>query len=386
MLFGGDVVRQVACPHCKALLQIGSAGISVACGTTPRPRKTAPVDAPPLPPTGAHEAPRRRAPLIAVSLVSIAVAAAGTLLGVWLRLSTWHRAEESAAKPSVGDSASDGLRSVFEQEDHDAAASAQQETVPMAVRSATTFQEKVAAIRAAGQGVGDARERPDVGQTNTPLTPSLATAVERVRHAVVTVAADAEGMEGIGSGFILQRRRWLVTNHHVVAGCSQATAMRKRDAGSKWIEVGVEGFVACDPRVDLVILALSQDWPEEPLTLATGKPRLGEDVFAIGTPEGLPETVTRGIVSQVRSAADLQSKLAPATPIIQTDAFFTFGSSGGPLCAANGKVMGINTFGCKTDSGSVFRFAVSAEALAPLIQKASGPPRPLAELPAAREH
>lgn len=383
MLFGGDEVRQVACPHCRVLLQIGPVGISVARARAPQRTKSPPVDPPPPPTAGSREVPRRRGPFIAVTLVLMALVGTCTLVGVWLRLSTWHRAEESAAKPSVGDSASDGLRSVLEQKERDAAASAQHETAPMAVRSATTFQEKVAAIRAAGQGVGEARERPDVGQTNAHLAPSLATAVERVRHAVVTVAADAEG---IGSGFILQRRRWLVTNHHVVAGCSQATAMRKRDAGSKWIEIGVEGFVACDPRVDLVILTLSQDWPEEPLTLATEKPRLGEDVFAIGTPEGLPETVTRGIVSQVRSAADLHTSLAPATPIIQTDAFFTFGSSGGPLCAANGKVMGINTFGCTTDSGSVFRFAVSAEALAPLIQKASGRPRPLAELPPAREH
>ena len=213
---------------------------------------------------------------------------------------------------------------------------------------------------------------------------SLATAVDSVRRAVVTIVQDEDGF---GSGFVVQRRRWLATNHHVVAGAKRAAAFRKQDGADEPITIEVEGFVACDPRADLVILALEKDWPAEPLRLSGKKPRLGDDVFAVGTPKGLTETVTKGIISQLRSAADIgQKNLAPATKIIQTDAFMTHGSSGGPLCAISGQVMGINTFGLKTGTDKEeFHFAVSVEELSRLLQKAGGRIRPLAELPRARE-
>jgi serine protease Do len=213
---------------------------------------------------------------------------------------------------------------------------------------------------------------------------SLATAVDSVRRAVVTIVQDEHGF---GSGFVVQRRRWLATNHHVVAGAKRAAAFRKQDGADEPITIEVAGFVACDPRVDLVILALDKDWPAEPLRLSSKKPRLGDDVFAVGTPKGLTETVTKGIISQLRSAHDLgQKNLAPAAKIIQTDAFMTHGSSGGPLCAISGQVMGINTFVHKSDGDSVvFHFAVSVEELSRLLEKAGGRIRPLAELPRARE-
>ena len=213
---------------------------------------------------------------------------------------------------------------------------------------------------------------------------SLATAVDSVRRAVVTIVQDEDGF---GSGFVVQRRRWLATNHHVVAGAKRAAAFRKQDGADEPITIEVEGFVACDPTADLVILALEKDWPAEPLRLSSKKPRLGDDVFAVGTPKGLTETVTKGIISQLRSAHDLKQKdLAPTTKIIQTDAFMTHGSSGGPLCAIRGQVMGINTFVHKSDSDSVeFHFAVSVEELSRLLRKAGGRIQPLAELPRARE-
>jgi S1-C subfamily serine protease len=327
------------------------------------------------------------------SLLSLAVVAAGMIVGVWRWSAAQPGMDARHTQPAVGGAISHGLRSAADQEDRDASNAAEareaeakqagKKDAEKSARSAKTFKEKVAAVRETGLQSSGTHDGSTAGQASAAVPPSLATAVERVRHAVVTVITDSDD---IGSGFILQRRRWLVTNHHVVAGCSEAAALRRRDEGAGWIEIAIEGFVACDPGADLVLLALGQDWPAEPLTLATDKPMLGEDVFAIGTPEGLPETVTRGIVSQIRSAADLQSNLAATTPIIQTDAFFTFGSSGGPLCAANGKVIGINTFGHTTDSGNVFRFAVSAKALGPLIEKASGMMRPLHELPPARDH
>jgi S1-C subfamily serine protease len=144
---------------------------------------------------------------------------------------------------------------------------------------------------------------------------------------------------------------------------------------------------SCDPGKDLVVLALEKDWPGDPLRLSGDKPRLGEDVFAIGAPQGLTETITRGIVSQLRSAADISHRgLSPSTKIIQTDAFFTHGSSGGPLCSADGKVIGITSFGVQQDPQSAeFQFAIAAEELADLLSKANSVARPLTELPPARD-
>lgn len=376
-VFVEKVARHVPCPHCSVLLETSPDGISVARGTSRRQRKSGTQSA--LLQAADTAPPSQRSSLwLAGSLVSIVVAVAGVIVGAAWR---WSMARPTGtaggSRPVVAGATSDGLRSAIEQDDRDAS-DAKLERAGVDVE-ARTFKQKVAAVR---ESAGD-RDGSNASKTSEVLPPSLATAVERVRHAVVTVISDADGF---GSGFVLHRRRWLVTNHHVVAGCSEATALRKRDDSADWIEVPVDGFVACDPGSDLVVLALGEDWPEEPLTLAIDKPRLGEDVFAIGTPEGLPETVTKGIVSQIRSAADMdQCGLAPTTQVIQTDAFVTHGSSGGPLCSASGKVMGVNTFVRKNDSGSVeFHFAVSAAPLAQLMQRASGPTRPLFELPAAR--
>jgi S1-C subfamily serine protease len=214
-----------------------------------------------------------------------------------------------------------------------------------------------------------------------PARPSLTAAIDGALHAVATIHAN-----GQGSGFVVQQRRWLATNLHVVQGAHEAKATGRRANSDDQFEINVEGFVACDPDKDLVILLLREEWPAKPLVLSVDQPRLGEEVFAVGTPEGFEETLTRGIVSQVRKASDVGcDSLAPGTKIIQTDAAFSHGSSGGPLFSANGDVIGITSFSLKREPDSAeFRFAVAAEELASLIRLADGPVRPLAQLPPSR--
>ena len=214
---------------------------------------------------------------------------------------------------------------------------------------------------------------------------SLAETIAAVRPSVATI----EHASGSGSGFILTQSRWLATNLHVVAGAGKARAFRNNDNGTQ-VEMGIAGFVACDPGKDLVILVLEKDWPAEPLVLSSAPLQLGEDVFAIGSPIGLSDSITRGIVSQIRSASDIQNNnLSPSTKIIQTDAFMTSGSSGGPLCSNAGKVIGINTFGISSDAdehATRIHFAVSAEELGELAYTSLGrKTRPLDELPQMRD-
>lgn len=216
---------------------------------------------------------------------------------------------------------------------------------------------------------------------SAPRPPSLTAAIDKTQHAVATIFAD-----GQGSGFVIQRRRWLVTNFHVVQGSNQAKAVGRPAGSDDSFEIEIEGFAACDPSKDLVILVLQREWPTEPLVLSKDAPRLGEDVFAVGTPIGLTATITRGIVSQMRTAADIQSDdLAPHTKIIQTDAWFAAGSSGGPLCRNDGHVIGINSFGLKREPGGPeFRFAIAAEELAALLERAGDSTRPMSDLPRPR--
>jgi len=213
------------------------------------------------------------------------------------------------------------------------------------------------------------------------VTTNLADAVDRVRRSVVTIVSD----DGLGSGFVVNNRKWVATNHHVVEDTRKARAVRREAGDLAAQDIEVIGYVACDPRHDLAVVVLAKEWPGEPLVIHREKPRLGDSVFAIGTPKGLDETVTRGIVSQVRKAVEIEDcALHAQTVLIQTDAFFTNGSSGGPLCAINGDVIGVNTFGLG-ESGDTVRFAIASLELARLLDECENRIRPLSDIPPIRE-
>jgi serine protease Do len=99
---------------------------------------------------------------------------------------------------------------------------------------------------------------------------------------------------------------------------------------------------------DLALLKINEvDLPTLPL-LSKERPRVGQLVFAIGSPEGLQNSVTMGVVSAVSRQADPEK----AMTYIQTDAPINPGNSGGPLVDMNGSVVGINTFILSQGGGS----------------------------------
>jgi S1-C subfamily serine protease len=384
-----ELGRGLSCPHCREMLLTVPEGIEVAKSI--RPPDQVPISPPAMlsPPPG----PSPGTGLIVAAFGMFGVVGAGALLaGLFL---TGYR--DPAVPPSVI------LRSVSEESERASYVAEERERAKVhqaeqakAVAQAAVEAERPEAKRAEAaamarpdaavgsdrQAMPERRAKP-VGETaQPPVRPSLTAAIDGALHAVATIHAD-----GQGSGFVVQQRRWLATCFHVVQGAREAKATGRRANSDDQFEIDVEGFVACDPDKDLVILLLREEWPAKPLALSGDQPRLGEDVFAVGTPEGFAETLTRGIVSQVRKASDVgYDSLAPGTKIIQTDASFSNGSSGGPLFSASGDVIGITTFGLKRDPDSAeFRFAVAAEELASLIRLADGPARPLAQLPASRD-
>jgi S1-C subfamily serine protease len=392
MVFRAAEIRQVVCPHCRVLLEAGPNGIALATQSTPRVRK--PISPPPpiKTPSPPPQPPKTAEPAAGHGLVIAAVIALSVLIvvgligGIFIKARSGREqgpdAQALVKSPSQA-LTSAGLRSspnqsTRQQKDLDEEDRRQELERHVAEEKKTSeFQQDT---KRAASGLSASAE----SRGAAPPSASLATAVDSVRHAVVTLIHDGGGL---GSGFVVQRRRWLATNLHVVAGATEAVAVRQCDDGSAWMKIPVDGFVACDPGADLVILVLADDWPGRPLILADKKPRLGDDVFAVGSPKGLTETITKGIVSSVRTAADVgHSGLTPSTTIIQTDAFVTHGNSGGPLCSTGGSVVGVNTFVRKNESGGVeFHFAVSAVELARLIQRANGPTRPLSQLPPMRD-
>lgn len=230
------------------------------------------------------------------------------------------------------------------------------------------------------------KKTPDM--RSEPIPQSLVDVVRRVAPSVAQIVVSETDGKASGSGFLVHSNRLMVTNFHVISKTSRAIAIQRKPDGSDGIRRMVQGFVACEPLADLVLLALAEEWPSEPLVLAPPPTQPGTDVFAIGSPHGLGGTVTRGIVSSMRKAGELHlDQLAPRTVLVQTDAFFSHGSSGGPLCDSKGRVVGVTAFGIPYENGrivsdnDIFRFAIAAEEVRQLIQRREKTVRPLAQLP-----
>ncbi len=138
---------------------------------------------------------------------------------------------------------------------------------------------------------------------------------------------------GLGSGFIISKNGYIVTNNHVVKGAIKVKIITfdKMELNAK--------IIGTDPKTDLALLKVkANNLPF--ITLGnSNKVEVGEWVLAIGNPFGQSLTVTSGIVS----AKGRQLGLAEYEDFIQTDAAINRGNSGGPLVNMEGKVIGINS-------------------------------------------
>jgi serine protease Do len=140
--------------------------------------------------------------------------------------------------------------------------------------------------------------------------------------------------EGLGSGFVVSKEGYVLTNAHVVDGADQITVRTTDERELRATLVG------SDPQTDLAVLKI-ENGGLEPLELGdSASLQVGQWVVAAGTPFGLSSSITAGIVS-----ATGRSNLNIATyeDFIQTDAAINPGNSGGPLLDLNGEVVGINT-------------------------------------------
>ena len=167
--------------------------------------------------------------------------------------------------------------------------------------------------------------------------------------------------QGTGSGFMLDAQGHIVTNNHVVQDADQlaVTFQNKTTVPAQ--------LVGRDPDNDLAVIRVDPNATDEsgrairellkPVTLGdSDRIEIGEDAIAIGSPLGLQQTVTAGIVSALRQPGE---EAAPGESLdllggaVQTDAAINPGNSGGPLFNASGEVIGVNSAILSQSGGNI---------------------------------
>ncbi len=158
----------------------------------------------------------------------------------------------------------------------------------------------------------------------------------------------------VGSGVIVDSNGYIMTNAHVVEGAQRIRVALPLPMGDSAGQVPIGKRRILEARLlgqhketDLALLKIDEtDLPTLPLV--SQRPHVGQLVFAIGSPEGLQNSVTMGVISALARQPDPTKALT----YLQTDAPINPGNSGGPLVDMNGFVLGINTFILSQGGGS----------------------------------
>ncbi|MGW5054153.1 S1C family serine protease [Actinokineospora sp. NPDC004072] len=176
---------------------------------------------------------------------------------------------------------------------------------------------------------------------------SVADLAARVRPAVVSIEVKlAQGGGGFGSGVVIDGAGYIATNWHVV------TLEGRADESAQITALFTDGtrakasIVGTDPKTDLAVIKVDVDNPTVLQFGNSDELQVGDGVIAIGSPLGLTDTVTEGIVSALHRpvVAGGDNGTAPITyDAIQTDAAVNQGNSGGPLVDSTGALVGINS-------------------------------------------
>ena len=155
---------------------------------------------------------------------------------------------------------------------------------------------------------------------------------------------------GVGSGVIIDDQGHILTNLHVIKGADEITVRldNKRELAGK--------VVGTDTKTDLAVIRIPPDGVVAAPLGDSDKIRVGEWAIAIGSPFGLEETVTVGVVSAMGRS---EVGIVPYENFIQTDASINPGNSGGPLLNVRGEVIGINTAILSTGQGIGFAIPIN---------------------------
>jgi putative serine protease PepD len=224
---------------------------------------------------------------------------------------------------------------------------------------------------ARSEASGSAGARREVASTATPTATQI---YRQDSTGVVAIkAVTAEG-EDEGTGIVLNDQGLILTNDHVIKGATSLSV----DASGSSNKTTSATIVGEEANQDVALIKVDPSGLGlKPLTLASSSSvQVGDTVYAIGTPYGLEETFTKGIVSAMgrEIAAPDGAKITGA---IQTDAALNPGNSGGPLLSEQGEVIGVNsqiasdaaqTQGSQPGSTGV-GFAIASNTVAAVVKK-----------------
>lgn len=242
----------------------------------------------------------------------------------------------------------------------------------------------VASLASSSNLAAQSPQRAGTPDTLHQLNDSIEALVRRVAPSVVQIVVNSYGYtaksdrgqadlivgreRAIGSGVIVDPEGYIVTNAHVVKGAQKIEVILP-SAGAAAVPPDVDKrgqyyqarVVGVSNQIDLAVLKIdAHELPAIPIR-GSVVPKQGEMVFAFGSPEGLRNTVTMGVISSVARQPDPDSPLV----YIQTDTPINPGNSGGPLVNSDGSLIGINTFMLSTSGGNQgLGFAIPAGELA----------------------
>ena len=176
--------------------------------------------------------------------------------------------------------------------------------------------------------------------------------VTRYGEAVVSI----ETPSGKGSGFLINKEGYAITNAHVIQGETRISAILYQNVAGGLSRRRIEDveIVAVNAFFDLALirLPLPSDLKPSHVVLGNGEDvNSGDSVFAVGNPLGLERSVTQGIVSS--RSRNLQGQL-----YLQTDTAINPGNSGGPLFNLRGEVIGVTSRGARADMADNLGFAI----------------------------
>ena len=150
-------------------------------------------------------------------------------------------------------------------------------------------------------------------------------------------APQSQQQRALGSGFVIDKSGYIITNYHVVQGAKSIQVTFSNNASID------ARLVGADPSTDIAVIQVdATSRALTPLTLGNSDGvQVGDSVVAIGNPFGLSRTITAGIVSAIQREITAPNDYA-IDHVIQTDASINHGNSGGPLINTRGEVIGVN--------------------------------------------
>jgi putative serine protease PepD len=190
---------------------------------------------------------------------------------------------------------------------------------------------------------------------------------EGAKESVAQIQAVTSEGQSTGTGFVVSSDGLIVTNGHVVDGAQEVTVQLGTDGTQRTAQV-----VGGDADQDLAVLRVdTSDGELAPLRLSTSGVSVGDTVYAIGSPFGLSQTFTSGIVSAIGRDIEAPDG-ATISNVIQTDAAINPGNSGGPLLNASGEVVGVNSQIASQGGGNDgIGFAIPAATVQSMLESGS---------------